>query len=490
LINLGILLVYCIVYIRLRNYEKDYIATLDKKEHPFRMIYSIGLYAYDKYSKLLLRFTKEKVKESLCMLYVGEKKEEVHRLYICKKLSLMLVVSFCFVSVGLITSLSQSAGNLIDGKYIMRPNYGEGDKNLNLDVVIDKGDSEYIESNLDIEVAERRYKEDEIFEVIKQAEEYIDKKVLGENITSNEVDKKLNLISRIPGTSIKVEWEIDNTIIDNNGELMNENLPEGGKLTELTAILTYYDTKAEYTFYLNIMPKIISEEEETLNQLNKIIQENGKNTVTNEQVELPKLINNKKVYYSEEKDNSNYMIPILGIGLSIILFFALDRDLDQKVHKRNLQLAIDYPEIINKFTLLLGAGMTISGAWEKIVNEYEQKKKNYATGHRYAYDEMIITCNELKVGVSEEKAIEGFGRRIKLLPYLKFSSLFAQNMKKGNQDLLHLLELEAMSAFEERKELAKRLGEEAGTKLLVPMMIMLVIVLAIIMIPAFMTLGV
>lgn len=454
------------------------------------MVYSIGLYVYDKYSKIFIKLTKEKVKESLRMLYVGEKKDEVHRLYFCKKMSLMLIVSFCFFSVGLMTSLSQSAENLIDGKYIKRPNYGEGAKNVNLDVVIDKGDREYIESNLDVDVAERRYKEDEIFEVIKQAEEYIDKKVLGENESSNEVYKKLNLISRIPGTSIKVEWDVDNSIIDNNGELKNENLPEGGSLTELTATLTYYDTKADYTFFLNIMSKIISEDENTLNQLNNEIQENGKNTVTNEQVELPQLINNKKVYYSEEKDNSKYMIPIVGLGLSVILFFALDRDLDQKVHKRKLQLAIDYPEIINKFTLLLGAGMTISGAWEKIVNEYEQKKKNYGVSHRFAYDEMIITCNELKVGVSEEKAIEGFGRRIKLLPYLKFSSLIAQNMKKGNQDLLHLLELEAMSAFEERKELAKRLGEEAGTKLLAPMMIMLVIVLAIIMIPAFMTLGV
>jgi hypothetical protein len=42
-----------------------------------------------------------------------------------------------------------------------------------------------------------------------------------------------------------------------------------------------------------------------------------------------------------------------------------------------------------------------------------------------------------------------------------------------------------MEAFEERKETAKRLGEEAGTKLLIPMMIMLVLVLVIIMVPAF-----
>ena len=42
-----------------------------------------------------------------------------------------------------------------------------------------------------------------------------------------------------------------------------------------------------------------------------------------------------------------------------------------------------------------------------------------------------------------------------------------------------LLEQEAEEAFEERKNSAKKLGEEAGTKLLFPMLLMLGIVIAI-----------
>lgn len=44
---------------------------------------------------------------------------------------------------------------------------------------------------------------------------------------------------------------------------------------------------------------------------------------------------------------------------------------------------------------------------------------------------------------------------------------------------------EADNAFAERKSLAKKLGEEAGTKLLLPMMMMLCVVMVIIMIPAY-----
>ena len=46
---------------------------------------------------------------------------------------------------------------------------------------------------------------------------------------------------------------------------------------------------------------------------------------------------------------------------------------------------------------------------------------------------------------------------------------------------------ELQDAFEERKNMAKKYGEEAGTKLLLPMIIMLIVVMAIIMVPALMS---
>ena len=50
-----------------------------------------------------------------------------------------------------------------------------------------------------------------------------------------------------------------------------------------------------------------------------------------------------------------------------------------------------------------------------------------------------------------------------------------------------ILEKESLEAMEQRKERALQLGEMAGTKLLFPMMLMLGIVMAVIMVPAFMT---
>ena len=79
------------------------------------------------------------------------------------------------------------------------------------------------------------------------------------------------------------------------------------------------------------------------------------------------------------------------------------------------------------------------------------------------------------------------------LIYSRSSCLFlwrlhlSQNLRKGTKGLSELLKLESIQAFEERKARAKRLGEEAGTKLLLPMFLMLAVVLIIVIVPAFLT---
>jgi hypothetical protein len=63
-------------------------------------------------------------------------------------------------------------------------------------------------------------------------------------------------------------------------------------------------------------------------------------------------------------------------------------------------------------------------------------------------------------------------------------------LRKGTKGLTGLLNIEAIQAYEERKIRAKRLGEEAGTKLLLPMFLMLTVVLVIVIMPAFLAIQV
>ena len=70
---------------------------------------------------------------------------------------------------------------------------------------------------------------------------------------------------------------------------------------------------------------------------------------------------------------------------------------------------------------------------------------------------------------------------------MKFGALLEQNLKQGTTKLAIRLKEESESAFEERKNLARKLGEEAETKLMLPMFLMLFVVLAAVMTPAFLS---
>ena len=103
---------------------------------------------------------------------------------------------------------------------------------------------------------------------------------------------------------------------------------------------------------------------------------------------------------------------------------------------------------------------------------------------------MTAAYYQMQRGIPEIKAYAEFGERCRLLPYRKLSGLLEQTIRKGSQQLRPLLEAEMEEAFEQQKTLAKRMGEEASTKLLVPLFLMLSIVMVMVTMPAFLSFGI
>ena len=110
-------------------------------------------------------------------------------------------------------------------------------------------------------------------------------------------------------------------------------------------------------------------------------------------------------------------------------------------------------------------------------------------GYRYAYEEMKIARYRMKSGVPEAEAYAEFGRRCDTASYIKLGCLLEQNIKKGTKGLKSILEGEVREAFADRKLLAKKKGEEASTKLLLPMLLMLLVSMAVVIVPAFMSMN-
>ena len=86
----------------------------------------------------------------------------------------------------------------------------------------------------------------------------------------------------------------------------------------------------------------------------------------------------------------------------------------------------------------------------------------------------------------EGKAFEEFGRRCGLQSYMKLGGLLEQNRKMVQRISGICCAQKMTDAFEQRKHQARRLGEEAGTKLLLPLFILLSVVMVMIAVPALM----
>jgi len=91
--------------------------------------------------------------------------------------------------------------------------------------------------------------------------------------------------------------------------------------------------------------------------------------------------------------------------------------------------------------------------------------------------------------MSELRAYGEFGKSCGLRSYRKLAGLMTQYVKNGSGSLRKNLE-EMENAFEERKAAARKIGEETGTKLLIPLFMMLLIVMVMVSVPAFLAFGI
>lgn len=174
-----------------------------------------------------------------------------------------------------------------------------------------------------------------------------------------------------------------------------------------------------------------------------------------------------------EIDGGYLFFCVLILAAVIVLS---DRELNEKVKKRRQSIQLEFPDFVNKLTLLVNAGLTVSKAWEKAAFDAERQTP--------LYKELRIAVQAVRAGASEYKAYEEFAKRCHVPAVTRFVTVVLQNIRKGNSELVPVLRLLADECWEMRKNTAKKFGEEASTKLLLPMMLMFIAILLIVGMPA------
>lgn len=364
---------------------------------------------------------------------------------------------------------------------VKRNRPGDGKREEELQVQIGK-----TEEVITVEIEEEQFSDTELQENFENAGRELETLILGENQSLDEVRNNLNLITRIPSRGIQVAWELDNYKVMNlQGELVTDALTEEGTPVKLDAVLSYKGEKAIHTFYVNLFPPRLTGTEKQLKKLNEEIERLDEETREDDTMLLPKTIEGIPVAWHYATDYRAVGILFLGTAFTMLVYASDRQKKRDEEEERIRQLERDYPQLINKFTLYLGAGMPVRKVWFKLAEDYSRHEKE--KGERALYEEMVYVMHEMKSGAAESECYERFGERCGLTVYRKFGTLLSQNLKKGTRGLADILKQEAVNSFEERKNLARKLGEEAGTKLLLPMFLMFAMVLAIIVVPAFLS---
>lgn len=374
------------------------------------------------------------------------------------------------------------------GITIKKPGYSEGEQEIVLQL-----EKEEEETQIEVNILPKKLPEKEAEQKMEAALLEIKKHMKGKNKDLGHVVSDLDFSLDEEQYPFEAEYKIEPyLLIDDEGVVRNDkaSLKELGYGEEdfkkgipfsIEVILNYGEIEKSENFVGCIFPKQESAIEQAFAKAAEVIKKQEQDARYEESVTFPTNINGVRVTRIDHAGKSPLLIIVLGM---VIAVFLLVREAENKkeTEKRHLEeLRRCYPWFVNELVLLLGAGMQMKNIFAVLIKEYDGGNKNALI------QELKIAYHGLEVGMSEDQVYYQLGRRLKLPCYIKLMTILEQNLKKGSKGMRDVMEQEEIHALEERKNLAKKYGEEAETKLLGPMVLLLIIIMLIIMIPAFMS---
>ena len=435
-------------------------------------IYSLAEKCLGYIDRLRSPESREKERQRFRELYLGADYLEQGKKERIKRFGVLIVVLLSAVMLALLAELKSISSHVpIQDNRIYRQ---EGLPELEL--VWEAGEEK---GSIRVVLKSQRIPTEERDVLFQEAESYIRGSIQGNNENLRSLRGDLVFPDIVPGTEITVVCQPGSYHwLNADGSRTRHALPEEGAEEKLTVTMQYYEEERQFVLDLLLLPEDKEEDLFRKKLETELLFRVADNT--GEYVRLPTEMEGVSVEWSVQRENKGVVVLFLGIAVAALIPISERKRQEEQLRKREQEMLEDYPELVSKYLLLLNAGLSSRSVWERITSDYMRKRRK-----RYVYEEMLLTMREMENGIVEAKAYERFGKRCRLLPYMRFSSVLVQNLQKGARGGLDLLEQEAITAFAERKEAAKRKGEEAGTKLLLPMFGLLGIVLVIIMFPAF-----
>ena len=394
-----------------------------------------------------------------------------------------ILIACLVMGLGLLVYDYVDSKILFEGK-LLRNETATGPKSEELQLRFKGNDKDYT-----VEISDRGLTQKQLKALFRQATEEIDKSYLGKNKSADQVMYDLNFKKSYCDGLINADFKFDKYgLINTDGTLVKEYIPDEGEVVNVIAELSYEDQVELYSFSVMVVKPGLDTVEGQLNAIDEAVKKADESTRTKSYMKHPKKVEDMPLTWKKKMNFRGLQIILLGFAAVAGLIAGAKRDEKQAVQKRIEEKERDYPMIVSELSILLGAGMSFRKALERIIAKYNAKKSE--GNIRPGYEDMAITYRKMVDGMGEIAALEDMGLNSESKEYRKLASMLSQNLRKGSKDLLECLEKEEHYSFEMRKQRAIRAGEEASTKLLVPMTGMLFIVIIILVVPAVMQMNI
>lgn len=196
---------------------------------------------------------------------------------------------------------------------------------------------------------------------------------------------------------------------------------------------------------------------------------------------LPKEYEGKQVNWKVKEDRTSLILLLLGFIMGGLVLGEPAAERRKQEAKRKEQLMLQYPQLVELVTILMGSGMSLRLVIKELVTHSQ-------VGEGPLEQELQSVYGKLQAGMGMQMALTEFAESCDAQPYRKFVSVLLQNQSMGTSDLARVLELEARESEALRLSLIKEKAQKAETRVLIPITMLLLVVIVVLMVPAFLSL--
>lgn len=227
-----------------------------------------------------------------------------------------------------------------------------------------------------------------------------------------------------------------------------------------------------------------SEEETIETEIRQLI--SGLNADTSSQkLSLPQeLKEGQKLTWRKVEDSNTVLYIMAALAAALFLYKTRFYRVEREERRARESIIRELPEFINKIVLLLNAGSVLNAAFMKAMDDYEKSggKGSYFYGQMEQINRSIQEANG-----SLHEELQAFAKRSRVKELMRVTNIITDNISKG-ADLSDKLKRENDLLWFSRKQNAEEKGRLAETKMTMPLVILLMVLILITIAPAMMNL--